>query len=205
MNPMTPLFVIAQGAGVVGDVKRPREEPLPGTNGQTTVPERNTVVVELRVGGKNTRWPPFFADRFGRWHFYAKDLAEEITNAGLTGIEFLPVDLTFGKLRKLQGSESSCPGYVCARVNGLVHADVYCQQRRLEADETGMYLVERIPSGYTGKYKLHEAQPQMLDFNRIVPGNRGVIVVSETAARFFEGRFDPLSECLISPIRNNLV
>lgn len=200
-----PFFQIFPKHEIVGSVRGEKVEALPGTNGQTAIPIRKTIEVELRVDGKNTRWPPFFSDNVGCWQFYAKDLADEITKAGLTGIEFHPIELTFGRLRRLEGTESICPKYVWARVHGVVHADVYCQGRFLKADETGMYLIEQAPSGYTCRYRLWDAQRQMSDFNRIVPANSGRIVLSEKGATFLEGRFDRLNECAIQQLERNWV
>jgi hypothetical protein len=186
MKAESPFHTFNASNECVANVHGLKWVELPGTNGETEFPLGGSVQAVFHVQGRASKWPAFFPGDDPRIKFFSLPLAERIRESRLSGIELHPVELRLGELRGLKNKVSESPGYMWARVTGILFVDLILDGAPWPLDPTGMYRLQKPPVGRYPRKLIRKEQPQAADFCRIVPGGTGVIAISDRGARMFD-------------------
>ena len=189
MRPDSPYYLVCSLAPCIGIPRDLKYDSVPGTNGQTQNPVPGELTIEFNVEGRTVRkWPQVFRTTAYIIYAFVRPIADQVIEAGFTGVEFHPVRLNFGALGRLKGQEDLCPEYVWCRALGLLLVDVTFDNEPARVDPTGMYLLnpEDLRRRGSPKTRLREEQPYAADFCRVAPRGAGDFVVSKRVAEFFD-------------------
>src|SRR5688572_9950129 len=140
MRPDSPYYEFGTRHDCVANVYDLKWREFPGSNGETRIPESGTVDALFHVQGRASRWPDVFPGDDPAIKFFSLPVAKKISAAELTGIELNPVHMRLGNLRSLAKKADQCPGYMWARVTGVLLVDLWMWGREWPLDPSGMFL-----------------------------------------------------------------
>lgn len=186
MREESPYYRFGAKNECVANVYGLKWKALDGTNGETRVPEAGTIDALFHVQGRASRWPDVFPGDDPAIKFFSLVIAEKLAASELTGIELHPVHLRLGNLRSLKNKADQCPGYMWARVTGVLLVDLWMWGRQWPLDPSGMFLAEKPKYNNIERMRIRPVQPLAADFSRVAPGGTGYIAISNRAAKFFD-------------------
>lgn len=189
MRPDSPYYRFDTDHDCIVNVYDVEWEPVAGTKGEVRIP-KGGIQLDIRFHEqlRAQKWPQVISGDAGNYpiKLFSLDLASKIEDQGFTGIEFFPLVMRMGELRGLKGKEDSCPGYVWARVSGIILVDLYLGDNPATLDAGGRYALTPCPIGDIWKMKARSEQPEAADFSRVVPAGRGGTYVTPRVAGFFD-------------------
>jgi len=189
MRPQSLYYRVSCNYPAFANLSKVEEEVVPGTQERLFVFKAKTLNAFFNTESRTLRrWPRAFWGLF-RWRdivILDQTIADQIVAAGFTNIEFHPLNLRYGTLHRLEGTEHLAPDYVWARPTGHVLVDVFINGAEVQLDPTRLQIAQKIAGVPRLDLRIREHQPFAGGFNRVAPGGGGLTAISARVADFFD-------------------
>jgi len=131
----------------IGCVRGVAYEPVSVVRGAIEIPAAQTLDVTFFIQAIRDAGPRFFPADSYDIQFFSLRVAQAISDAALTGIEFHPAHIRLGKPGRWTARAGECPGYVWGRITGILLVDPILDGKLVQLDAAGLYLQEKLPIG----------------------------------------------------------